>query len=114
VEERLDDPAPDGDLPSTLAFVLLFVLPASSAVALFELLRVLPRGFLDDDVAGFIGLLLLVPAAVTALASLWACRRCGVERATAWSIVAAASVLAAVCSFSAIMVFGFAGMDSSD
>jgi predicted permease len=113
VEERLDDPAPDGDLPSTLAFALLFVLPAGSAVGLFELLRVLPRGFLDDDVAGFIGLV-LVPAAVTALVSLWACRRCGIERGTAWSIVAAASVLAAVCSFSAIMVFGFAGMDSSD
>jgi len=101
VEERLGEPAPDGDLPSTLAFALLVVLPAGSAIGMFELFRVLPRD-VPGDAGAFIGLL-LAPTALTALISHWACKRCRVETATAWSIVAAASVLAGVFSFAAFV-----------
>ena len=109
---KLDRPAPDGDLPSTLAFTLLFLLPAGLAFATFELVRALP-GHFPDSVVAFLGLL-LAPAVVTAVVSRWACTRFRVETGTAWSTIAAASLLAAVCSVVALLVFAVGLVAYSD
>jgi hypothetical protein len=83
MERRLVPPSRDRDLPPTVAFALLFLLPAATAVLALEGLRLA-----HHDLGGEIGTLmafLLAPGVVTALVSRWVCNRLGIEDATTWS-----------------------------
>ena len=87
-------PRGEGDIDSTAAFSVLFVIPAVLAASLWIILRVLHTTVGLGGIA-FLPWLLVVfaPASMSAAVAHWACRRHDTASATAWgfSIGAAAT-----------------------
>jgi hypothetical protein len=85
--------AEPGDLRSTVAFSLLFVVPAIAATVLWIVLRLL-HGAGVDRLPFFPGLLVVLsPVIVSVGVAHWTCRRSGTSRSMAWGFSIGAAVM---------------------
>jgi hypothetical protein len=87
----------EGDIGSTAAFSVLFVVPAALAASLWIVLRVLHTTVGLGGIA-FLPWLLVVfaPAITSAAVAHWACRRRDTASATAWGFSMSAAVMTAL------------------
>jgi hypothetical protein len=83
-----------GDLRSSVAFSLLFVVPAITATALWVFLRFLHGAIGVDHLPFFPGLVVILsPVIVSVVVAHWTCRRSGTSRSMAWGFSIGAAVM---------------------
>jgi hypothetical protein len=83
-----------GDLSSTVAFSLLFVVPALAATALWIVLKAAHGTIGLDHLPFYPGLLVIVsPVIVSVAVAQWACRRSDTSQSTTWGFSIGAAIM---------------------
>lgn len=82
---HLGDPNEQGDLSSTVAFSLLFVVPAVTAIGLWIILKLSDRAIGLGLLSFYPWVLVIMsPAIASALVAQWVCSRSGTASSTRW------------------------------